>query len=48
LILSRGEAAVQDKVAAVASSPQPAAPAPSARAGSGWTAYAPVRAGAAR
>jgi hypothetical protein len=45
LILSRGQAAVQDKVAAVASSSKPVAPtAPSVRAESGWTSYAPLRA----
>ena len=43
LILSRGQAAVEDKVAAVASSSEPAAPnAPSVRAESGWTGYAPL------
>ncbi len=45
LILSRGQAAVQDKVAAVASSSKPVPPtAPSVRAESGWTSYAPLRA----
>jgi NADH-quinone oxidoreductase subunit M len=43
LILSRGQAAVQDKVAAVASSSKPAAPnAPLVRAESGRTGYAPL------
>jgi NADH-quinone oxidoreductase subunit M len=46
LILTRGQAAVQDKVAAVASSSQPAAPsAPSVRTESGWTGYASLHGG---
>jgi NADH-quinone oxidoreductase subunit M len=46
LILSRGEAAVENTVAAVTSTPEPAAsgvPAAVTRRGwSGWTAYAPL------
>jgi NADH-quinone oxidoreductase subunit M len=49
VILTRAQGAVQDKVGAVASSPQPAAPsAPAVRAGAGWTGYAPLDAGEGR
>jgi len=43
VILTRAQGAVQDKVGAVASSPQPAPPSvPAVRAGAGWTGYAPL------
>jgi NADH-quinone oxidoreductase subunit M len=49
VILTRTQTAVQDKVGAVASNPQPVAPnAPAVRAGAGWTGYAPLDTGEVR
>jgi NADH-quinone oxidoreductase subunit M len=49
VILTRAQTAVEDKVGAVASNPQPVAPnAPAVRAGAGWTGYAPLDTGESR